>query len=187
MIRVRGMTTQAPIGGPVGRRVAIGIGANLDDPEARVRAAVAALCSAPWLRQARASGLYRTRPVGPVAQPDFINAAVIGRSDSPASKILEALRTLEEAAGRRREVRWGPRRLDLDLLMVGDELHDAPGLRVPHPRMHERAFVLIPLADLAPGWRHPRLAARIDTLAARCHDAAGVVRLADTTGKAMAT
>lgn len=106
------------------------------------------------------SRLYRTAPVGgPGGQPDYLNAVVELRPAPPyrdPRALLAALHRVEARFGRRRRVRWEARRLDLDLLALGDEVRDEPGLRLPHPRMMERAFVLIPLSDVAPGWRDPR-------------------------------
>ncbi len=139
------------------RTVAIGLGANICDPETRVVEAADALCSAGWLRSARVSSLYRSRPVGGIPQPDFVNAVVVGESELPAREIMGHGRALEEAAGRQRTVRWGPRCLDVDLLIAGDEVSRGDDLVLPHPAMADRAFVLVPLAEVAPGLRHPVL------------------------------
>jgi 2-amino-4-hydroxy-6-hydroxymethyldihydropteridine diphosphokinase len=109
------------------------------------------------LRVSKVSSMYLTEPVGPVAQPPFINAAAEVWSELSPEKILEALLGVEAAMGRQRAERWGPRRIDLDLLLYSDRIIEATGLRVPHPRMHERRFVLAPLAELAPQVIHPRL------------------------------
>lgn len=106
------------------------------------------------------SRLYRTAPVGgPEGQPDYLNAVVElrpGPAYRDPRQLLAALHDLEARFGRRRRVRWEARILDLDLLALGAAVHDEPGLRLPHPRMMERAFVLIPLLDVAPAWRDPR-------------------------------
>jgi len=129
----------------------VGIGSNLDGPEARVRQALDALDGLPDSRLMLASSLYRSAPVGPPGQPDFVNAvaAVVTRLD-PALLLRELL-ALEARAGRERGgERWGPRTLDLDLLVYGTQVIDAPGITVPHPRIAERNFVLLPLAEIAP-------------------------------------
>lgn len=133
-------------------RAFIGLGSNLDGPEARVREAIAALggLERTWLD--RCSGLYRTAPWGDRHQPDFVNAVVELQTGLSAERLLAALHHLEDAAGRQRDPRrrWGPRKLDLDLLWFGGEIIETADLTVPHPRMHERAFVLQPLCDLEP-------------------------------------
>ncbi|MEW6164722.1 MAG: 2-amino-4-hydroxy-6-hydroxymethyldihydropteridine diphosphokinase [Pseudomonadota bacterium] len=131
----------------------VAIGANLGDPVATVRAAIDALHGIAHTRLTAISPLYRTAPVGLRAQPDFINAVAALEVDAavlPALTFLARLFAIEAAFGRARSVRNAPRTLDLDLLTFGDECRDAPELTLPHPRMAERAFVLAPLADIAP-------------------------------------
>ncbi len=128
----------------------IGLGANLGDPEAQVRRALAALADLPGTRLVTASSFYRSAPVGVVAQPDFINAVAEIETALGARALLEALLAAERRFGRRRDFPGAPRTLDLDLLLYGDRVIAEPGLVVPHPRMHERAFVLAPLAEIAP-------------------------------------
>lgn len=134
----------------------VAIGANLGDPVATVRAAIAALRAIAGTRCIAASSLYRTAPVGLQHQPDFINAVAaldVDRAALSASGLLERLFAVEAAFGRVRTIRNAPRTLDLDLLLYGDQPLDLPGppqLILPHPRMTERAFVLAPLAEIAP-------------------------------------
>jgi 2-amino-4-hydroxy-6-hydroxymethyldihydropteridine diphosphokinase len=128
----------------------IGLGANLGDREAQVRRAIAALAELPGTRLLAASSLYRSAPVGVGAQPDFINAVAAIETQLAPRPLLEALLAAERRFGRRREFPGAPRTLDLDLLLYGDRVIAEPGLIVPHPRMHERAFVLAPLAEIAP-------------------------------------
>ena len=128
----------------------IGLGANLGDPEAQVRRAFAALAELPGTRLLAASSLYRSAPVGVVGQLDFINAVAGVETTLAARALLESLLAEERRFGRRREFPNAPRTLDLDLLLYGDRVITEPGLIVPHPRMHERAFVLAPLAEIAP-------------------------------------
>jgi len=128
----------------------IALGANIGDPVATVRAAFAALADLPASRVLRASSLYRTAPVGLRHQPDFINAvAALGTALEP-EPLLDALLAIEASFGRRRQARNGPRTLDLDLLLYGQRSVVSPRLLLPHPRLHLRAFVLAPLAEIAP-------------------------------------
>jgi len=132
----------------------IALGANLGEPRRMLS----------WARErmtelgevVAASALYRTTPVGgPEGQPDYLNAAIALRTDLEPEELLAGLLRIEREAGRERRERWGPRLLDLDLLAYGDRVLDRPGLTLPHPRLMERAFVLAPLADIAPEWPHP--------------------------------
>ena len=138
------------------RGVFVGLGANLDDPPAQIRAALSALEALPGTRVLRASRLYRSPAWGPVAQPDYVNAACELETVLSADELLAQLLAIERALGRDRSVaRYGPRRIDLDLLADGESTLDAPGLRIPHPHLAERAFVLVPLAEIAPAQRIP--------------------------------
>ncbi len=151
------------------RRCFVALGANLGDPVATVTAAIAALRELPETEFVAASSLYRTAPVGLKHQPDFINAVVELVAVSPAPTLLGMLFAIEARFGRQRSVRNAPRTLDLDLLLYGDERSDDPVLSLPHPRMHERAFVLAPLAELAPGLAIPGHGP-VSELLARCAD-----------------
>jgi 2-amino-4-hydroxy-6-hydroxymethyldihydropteridine diphosphokinase len=128
----------------------IALGSNLDDPAAQIVAAFAALAALPQTRLCARSSLYRTAPVGYAAQPDFINAVAEIETALAPRALLDALLALELARGRARTFANAPRTLDLDVLLYGDAQIDEPGLTLPHPRMHERAFVLVPLAEIAP-------------------------------------
>ena len=131
---------------------AIGLGANLGDAAATLREAIAELARLPRTELLRASRLYRTPAWGVTEQPDFINAVALVETTLPPRDLLDALLAIERSFGRTRldGERWGPRTLDLDLLLHGDATIDEPGLRVPHPHLHERAFALLPLAEIAP-------------------------------------
>jgi 2-amino-4-hydroxy-6-hydroxymethyldihydropteridine diphosphokinase len=129
----------------------VALGSNLDDPRAQVERGFDALAQLPRTRLLARSGLYRTPPWGVREQPDFVNAAVQLDTALPPRALLDALLAIEVRAGRSRGVPNGPRILDLDLLVYADSVLDAPGLVIPHPRLRERAFVLLPLADIAPG------------------------------------
>jgi 2-amino-4-hydroxy-6-hydroxymethyldihydropteridine diphosphokinase len=122
----------------------VGLGANLDEPAARLRAVM------DEMRPQRRSSLYRTAPVGHAAQPDYVNAVIAIETDVPAAELLASLLATESRHGRVRSFANAPRRLDLDLLLYGNEIIAGPGLEVPHPRMHERRFVLEPLCEIAP-------------------------------------
>ncbi|WJI17127.1 2-amino-4-hydroxy-6-hydroxymethyldihydropteridine diphosphokinase [Pseudoxanthomonas winnipegensis] len=133
----------------------IGLGANLGDAAGTLRAAFAAIGALPETVLVAASPLYVTPAWGVEDQPDFVNAAARVTTTLPAPALLAALLEIERRFGRdrSREQRWGPRTLDLDLLLYGEAVIDVPGLQVPHPRLHERAFALVPLADVAPELR----------------------------------
>jgi len=136
-------------------RAYIGLGANLGDPVAQIHAALAALDRLPQTCLVTASSLYRSAPVGYTEQPDFFNSvAAIDTALAPKA-LLAALLEIERAGGRTREFSNAPRTIDLDLLLYGEQVVSEPGLCVPHPRMAERAFVLLPLAEIAPGCRIP--------------------------------
>ena len=123
----------------------VGLGSNLGDREATLRAAIAALPGV-----VAVSELRETDPVGVTEQPAFLNGAVALETDLSPRELLETLLAVERELGRQRRERWGPRTIDLDLLVYGSETVDEPGLTVPHPRLHERRFALDPLAEIAP-------------------------------------
>jgi 2-amino-4-hydroxy-6-hydroxymethyldihydropteridine diphosphokinase len=146
-------------------RCFVALGSNLDDPARQIEQALDALAALEHCRLGRVSRRYRNPAVGPGEQPDFINAVAELFSALAPLELLAALQRIETAQGRRREVRWGARTLDLDLLLYGDEIIELPQLQVPHPRMYQRNWVLYPLADLVPELVFPdgsRLAARLD-------------------------
>ena len=149
------------------QRCFIALGANLGNPVATVRAAILALRQLPKTGFIAASSLYRTAPVGLKHQPDFINAVVELIAVVPAPTFLESLFAIEARFGRQRSVRNAPRTLDLDLLLYGDEISDDPQLTLPHPRLHERAFVLAPLVEIAPQLLIPGRG-RVGDLLLRC-------------------
>ena len=126
-------------------RAYVGVGANLGDRETTIRAALAALPGV-----VAVSELRETEPVGVVDQPPFLNGAAALDTELSARELLDVLLDVERQLGRERRERWGPRTIDLDLLLYGDETIEEPGLTVPHPRLHERRFALEPLLDLDP-------------------------------------
>jgi 2-amino-4-hydroxy-6-hydroxymethyldihydropteridine diphosphokinase len=155
----------------------IGLGSNLDSPADRVRGAFDAIAAWPHTRLVLRSALYRTPPFGPVEQPDFVNAVAGTLTALDAPQLLRELKLLEAALGRAAPVvRWGPRRIDLDLLVHGATRIASDTLTVPHPGIAERAFVLRPLADIAPALEVPGLG-RVATLLARPGPGAQLERL----------
>lgn len=159
------------------RRAYVALGSNLGDRDAHLARALAALDATPGVERVARSAVYETDPVGPPPQGPYLNAVVALDTTLSARALLERLLAIEAACGRTRGAgRDAPRTLDLDLLLCGDEIVDEPGLRVPHPRLHERAFVLEPLCDVAPDLVHPVLGRRVAELAARVRDPAAVRR-----------
>ena len=138
-------------------RVFVGLGSNLGRPVEQVRLALSALDALPGTRCVARSALYHSLPMGPADQPDFVNAVAALETRLDPRAVLDHLLELEIGHGRvRGGLRWGPRTLDLDLLLYGEQVFDSPGLTVPHPGLHERAFVLYPLHEIAPELVIPR-------------------------------
>lgn len=138
----------APAGGVIAH---VGLGSNLGDGPRIIEAALQAIDRLPGTRLIRASRLYRTPAWGLTEQPDFTNAVAMIQTGRSAQALLVAMLEIERGAGRERGAdRWGPRTLDLDLLLYGDAVIDEPGLRLPHPHLHERAFALLPLVEISP-------------------------------------
>jgi 2-amino-4-hydroxy-6-hydroxymethyldihydropteridine diphosphokinase len=147
----------------------VGLGANLGDPRLQIQTALEELKALPGVRVSAASSLYRSAPLGYLDQPDFINAVAKLDTDLAPEALLENLQAIEKRHGRERAFPNAPRSLDLDLLLYGDGIIATPRLTVPHPRMHERAFVLKPLAEIAPQAAIPGKG-KVDTLLASCRD-----------------
>lgn len=136
---------------------AIALGSNLGDRQANLRAALERLAALPGTILLRASDFMENPAVdSPPGAGDFLNAAVLIETDLPVKALMESLLAIEQQLGRRRDAPNAPRTIDLDLLLYGDEMIDQPGLQVPHPRMHERKFVLWPLLQIAPKAKDPR-------------------------------
>ena len=140
---------------PDATEILLGLGANVGDPPAQLAAAVHALRE--FVADLEASSLYRTEPVGFRAQPDFHNLVVRGRTTLPPEALLERVLEVERSLGRERTFRNAPRVIDIDVLAYGDEVFDTASLILPHPGIPTRGFVLHPLAEVAPEWRHPVL------------------------------
>ncbi|WP_076543174.1 2-amino-4-hydroxy-6-hydroxymethyldihydropteridine diphosphokinase [Shewanella sp. UCD-KL21] len=130
-------------------RVFVALGANLENPEQQLDNAVAAIKDLSQNQHIKLSHYYRSRPMGDVEQPDYVNAVVSFSTTLSPIALLDALQAIENEQGRVRDVRWGPRTLDLDILLYGKQIIDLPRLTVPHYGMKQRSFVLIPLADIA--------------------------------------
>jgi len=155
----------------------LALGTNLGDRFANLQAAIAAL--PPVVRVLAQSPVYETPPWGLTAQPAFLNMVLKGQTALAPVDLLKHLKHLETELGRLPAVRWGPRRIDMDILFYDNLILDTPELTIPHPHLHERAFVLVPLADLDPGFIHPLLGVPINRLRSAV-DAAGVKRYEPT-------
>ncbi|MEM6835218.1 MAG: 2-amino-4-hydroxy-6-hydroxymethyldihydropteridine diphosphokinase [Cyanobacteria bacterium P01_C01_bin.120] len=156
---------------------AIALGSNLGDSLATLRAAVSALEAHSQVVVTAVSSVYLTAPLGP-PQPDIFNACVLLETTLTAPELLNLLLAIEATFGRVRSQHWGPRTLDLDLLLFGQQILSTAKLQLPHPRMWERGFVLVPLAEIAPDWRNPLSGQTVAEISAVV-DHAGVKRLPD--------
>jgi 2-amino-4-hydroxy-6-hydroxymethyldihydropteridine diphosphokinase len=156
-------------------RAYIGFGANLGDRLALCRKALAALAALPGCRLVGTSSLYETEPVGLTDQPPFINGVALLETEGDARWLLGKLFAIEADLGRVRAARWGPRTIDLDLLLFDEEIIASVELTVPHPRLHERRFVLQPLHEMAPDLRHPVLGKTTGELLEALGEEGGVV------------
>lgn len=156
----------------------IGIGSNLDSPQDQVRSGIEALRNIPGTRLISRSSLYRSAPMGPADQPDFVNAAAALLTKLDAAALLAELRAIEDRHGRQRDTeRWGPRTLDLDLLSYAGSVSDEDALRLPHPGIAERIFVLLPLSEIAPQMAVPGLPTVAELLARLPADGAKIEKL----------
>jgi len=136
-------------------RVYIGLGSNLENPLQQIKTAINDLQSIAEITIISVSSLYQSPPMGPADQPDYINAVLSLETSLAPHQLLDALQSVEQLHGRERKRHWGERTLDLDILLYGDQILDDQRLKIPHPGMHERAFVLYPLAEIAPNIEIP--------------------------------
>ena len=160
------------------RQVVLSLGSNLGDRLTNLQAGVDALLAGPGLAATAVSGVYQTKPVGGPPQPDYLNAVLLVDSALPAGSILDQCQAAERASGRVRTVRWGPRTLDIDVIACGTEVSHDPKLTLPHPRAHERAFVLVPWLNADPDASLPGFGP-VAGLIKSLSDADGVVLLPD--------
>jgi len=156
-------------------QVAIALGSNLGNSTKTIDTALKILATTPGISLLRHSPLYQTAPIGP-PQPDYINACAILAVELLPLELLDCLLAIEAQFGRIRLERWQARTLDLDIILYHDLILDTPRLTIPHPRMHDRAFVLIPLAEIAPDWLEPITGKSIANLAQEVNST-GVIKL----------
>ena len=155
----------------VSHSVFLALGTNLGDRPANLRAAIAALPPSIVVRQS--SPVYETPPWGLTDQPAFLNMVVKAETHLEPAALLATLKRIDQELGRAPTVRWGPRVIDMDILFYDDLVLETPEATIPHPRLHERAFVLVPLADVAPDLRHPVLGKTVAEMLAEC-DTSGI-------------
>lgn len=161
-------------------RVFLAFGGNLAEPRKAFSAALKQLKQHPRIELTAASSLYRTPPVGgPAGQPDYLNAVIELTTDLPAAELLDFCHEIEDAAGRTRNVRWEARTLDLDLLFYNQQILNEGELCLPHPRLQQRHFVLLPLAELTSDFHHPVLKQTVAEMLALLPPAEGICRLPD--------
>ncbi|MCK4412907.1 MAG: 2-amino-4-hydroxy-6-hydroxymethyldihydropteridine diphosphokinase [Candidatus Eisenbacteria sp.] len=169
------MTKPQASGGPQGITggeapgtwTALGLGSNLGD-RARHLARARAAIETRFGTVLRASRIYESEPLGPHTQPCYLNQVVALLAPADPETMLAALLKIEDRLGRQRTIRWGARTIDIDLLLWGDRVHRGPRATVPHPRLHDRPFVLVPLAELLPHWRHPLRQADVREMLLAC-------------------
>jgi 2-amino-4-hydroxy-6-hydroxymethyldihydropteridine diphosphokinase len=155
----------------------LSLGSNVGDRAQNLKAAIAALPDA-GVSVRRVSALYETEPVDYLEQAWFLNCAVEGETELPAFELLRRLRAIESRMGSRKLIAKGPRLIDIDILVYGQETIDTPELQVPHPRMTLRRFVLVPLAEIAPGLRHPAWSGTVERILSETPDKSEVRRVA---------
>jgi 2-amino-4-hydroxy-6-hydroxymethyldihydropteridine diphosphokinase len=157
-------------------KIFLSMGSNLGDRAANLRAAIRSLKLA-RINVLNISSFYETEPVGYLDQPWFLNCVVEGETNRQPQELLESFRAMEMAFHSRKEFVNGPRILDIDILLFGDQSFDTPDLKIPHPRMLDRKFVLVPLAEIAPDQKHPAWAANVSEFLAKSTDTSEVRRV----------
>ncbi len=160
------------------KTVYLSLGSNIGDRAKNLHAAIAALAGA-GVRMTKVSSFYETEPVDLHEQPWFLNCVIEGETEVRATQLLKKLREIESRMGSKKLVAKGPRAIDLDILLYGQETIDTPELQVPHPRMHLRRFVLVPLAEIAPELRHPAWSGTAGDLLTKTLDASEVRKTAE--------
>jgi len=158
-------------------RVFLGLGSNLGDRVETIRKAKEMVSSIPGVSVAVSSSLYVTEPVGISDQPMFINAVLEIETDLSPEELFFELKDIEAKLGRTETIRWGPRVIDIDILLFGDRIVEEEDLTIPHPEMAKRGFVLVPLCEIAPEIKHPRLKKKIKELVDRLGDISGVEKI----------
>ncbi|HEX2319015.1 MAG TPA: 2-amino-4-hydroxy-6-hydroxymethyldihydropteridine diphosphokinase [Streptosporangiaceae bacterium] len=159
-----------------GRQLVLALGSNLGDRLATLQAGLDALADVPGISLQAVSAVFETSPVGGPDQPDYLNAVLLASSALPCQQILRFTQAAEHAQGRVRTVRWGPRTLDIDMIACGEEISQDPELTLPHPRAHERAFVLLPWQDVDPAATLPGYGPVADLVASLGSGTARTVR-----------
>ena len=154
----------------------IGFGSNIGDRLAHIQNAIHALSETEGITLQKISSIYQTDPVGYETQAQFLNGVAAIQTDLPPLSLLRTLKDIEVSVGRQHRIRWGPREIDLDILMYGDLCLQTEKLVIPHPEMHRRRFVLAPLAEIAPDLVHPVLKESVQTLLARLEDDKSVLK-----------
>lgn len=152
----------------------LSLGSNLGDRQLNIRTAIERLDAHPEIVVTQVSRLYETAPVGYVDQPDFYNCCIELQTTLSPHNLLKMTRSTEVELGRQRDIRWGPRTIDIDILLIEQQVMDTDDLTVPHPRMDERAFVLLPLADIAPYIVHPVTQTNVSIMASQVCGKEGV-------------
>lgn len=155
-------------------RVFLGLGSNRGDRQTQIECAIQAISQLPSTTLAASASLYESEPVGVEEQPRFLNTALEIQTEIDPKGLLASLKGIEEELGRQQGARWGPREIDLDILLYGDRIIQDAQLEIPHPEMHHRRFVLVPLAEIAPELHHPRLNQTIRHLLQSLEDERGV-------------
>ncbi len=154
----------------------IGFGSNIGDRLGHIRNAVRALSKTEGITLQEISSIYKTDPVGYEAQAHFLNGVAAIQTDLPPLSLLHTLKDIETAVGRQHRIRWGPREIDLDILIYGDMCLQTEKLVIPHPEMHLRRFVLVPLVEIAPNLMHPVFQATVQTLLDSLEDDKSVLK-----------